>query len=236
MWKVFTKMINPFLYKARVANTGVTSVKTLFSNNGSHRGSEHKATKPPNVLLYTPGRSVEVTEKTVKLLETCLVDDHYVVYSISTKRLHSEPWMDNVCGLIVWPSDSVLSDDPFVHHTKAKIKEFVDSNGKLLSFSHQLLDHFEVNKFRGHADESSEIFSTSNFTESKFPRCTWRNPSKCLTLKHATFDVLLEVELDDERHAVAASHHVKNSGKEVMCSVSFYFFIIFQTVYTKRRL
>ena len=90
-----------------------------------------KASRPPNVLIYTglDDPKSERFEKAKELLKKCLYQDKYVIYQLKHDSVSQEPWKEST-ELLILTSDHVLDQS-----CRDKFDTYVQNGGKLLAFS-----------------------------------------------------------------------------------------------------
>ncbi|XP_033111673.1 biotin--protein ligase-like [Anneissia japonica] len=115
-----------------------TSTSSLLMKNvqPSCNDSRPDAHRIPNVLVYTdsdeqePGHYLMVKQ----MLQKCLHPDHYVIYHLTKTQILNHPWVGNT-ALIVLSSELEMNKSAKVTE---KLKSFLATGGKVLSFSSRL--------------------------------------------------------------------------------------------------
>nr|XP_018669443.2 biotin--protein ligase isoform X2 [Ciona intestinalis] len=132
-WKT---MLNPFLYKDRTSSSVLNTVFKTQSDNVCKINPNVTQMKPPNILLYSPGKRHEVSDGAIKLLQLCLAKHSYTLYPISTTSFRKDPWIKNTHTVIVWGCESFFSDKDNQTHTSNLLKSFITSGGNILMFNY----------------------------------------------------------------------------------------------------
>ncbi|XP_078491605.1 biotin--protein ligase [Ciona intestinalis] len=205
LWKT---MLNPFLYKDRTSSSVLTTVFKAQSGNACKINSNVTQMKPPNILLYSPGKQHEVSNGAIKLLQLYLAKHSYTLYPISTTSFRKDPWIKNTHTVIVWGCESFFSDKDNQAHTSNLLQSFITSGGNVLMFNYiPVCDHalFHVEKL---PSLSGPLFVKQGEGKKALEQEYW--PSFVLK---GNAKSMHQVNVDEKLLNVSMLHSTENAGK-----------------------
>uniref|UniRef100_H2ZC67 Biotin-protein ligase N-terminal domain-containing protein n=1 Tax=Ciona savignyi TaxID=51511 RepID=H2ZC67_CIOSA len=128
--KPFLKiMLNPFLIKERTSTSIVSRLYKAQAN------STTASMKPPNILLYTPGKDSDEANNAITLVKSCLSPNFYTVYPITSAKFYRDPWAENTHTVVIWCSESYLSNHDNLGQVRKSLQNYLKIGGNVLLFN-----------------------------------------------------------------------------------------------------
>lgn len=98
------------------------------------KGMTLNGPKPPNILLFSPGREKIEVSLVMQMLENCLASDRYILYPINLNGFYNDPWLENTELLILWASNKFSADSKSQNQIQTKVRQYLACGGKVLNF------------------------------------------------------------------------------------------------------